>query len=560
MRPLHAGLFVALLASGCDAAMLELLAAPPGMPVLPSQAPGKATTAAAAAVGERLTPLDLSAETWVADQPETYVVAGDRLTVPERKGSALLFYRPALGDTFSLRFREPRTTVNGDLTIWWMLDRHDFPKKDADGKAVPGGEHKLLLAAGGGIKLTAGGRVQAERKAAPGPRDWLIAVTAGHTTVTLNGETLADYDHVAGYHPSPFLAFSTTVTRPGEMALEQVRVESAAPGARTTLIRQYALAGRGAGVDRFNVIYASDWPKLPTPEQMDGLPAVLPHVSAVGGYPLSRLEALAYARTDGFGGGTHGGSGIFVSPGWLHANTLTAHEMAHGYGQGGSKLARSPEGWLVEGLASYLGNAAHYRYTGQPAWRVQPIGKLKAFDLPLTMPRDQMVSAGGKEAVDWTAYTKGRIFLAVLAAHTSAEDVRAVIGANREVPKVTGERFVAALEARTGKDLAFLRPGWLVGGAYQGPTPAQANDTDKDGLLDFQELAWGSRPETADTDGDGASDFAERLAGTDATLATSRPSPIAGSGFVGGFLGAAIEQEAPTEVPEEPEAPPRDAE
>ena len=88
-----------------------------------------------------------------------------------------------------------------------------------------------------------------------------------------------------------------------------------------------------------------------------------------------------------------------------------------------------------------------------------------------------------------------------------------------------------------------------------GPTLKQANDTDTDGLLDFQELAWGSRPDAADTDGDGASDFEERAANTDARSSASVPAPLVGAGLVGGFGPAAGNGPTPDDASEPPAEP-----
>lgn len=527
-------LATALGLAGCDAEVWQAIGTTvadlPAHPSAASPVPSLAPTY------ESLQALDLSGQTWVPEQPGTWAVEGDRLGVGDRKGTAHLFYRPALGDSFTLSFSEPRTAVKGELKVWWMLDREDSPRQDADGHDVPNAEHFLALGASGSCKLTHGGVTRAERKVA-GPRTWAIAVTPGHTTVTLNGEVFASYDHVPGYHPSPFLAFSSTG---GAVAAEHVTVTSAAPGARTTMLRQWSLEGRGTGIDRFNLLYASDWDTLPTPAEMDTLPVMLPHVVAMGGYPLGRTEGLVFARTDGFGGGTHGGAGVFVNPRYCKGAQLSAHELAHGYNAAGSQKARSGEGWLVEGFADYISYMAFARYQGQPVWKSPAVGKLPDYDPPLSESHAVTRERDGDAAIQYKIYTKGRVFFEVLSAYTSPEDVRAVVVGSREVDKLTGEQFVQALEARTGKNLAFLRPGWLVAGAYQGVSPTDARDGDKDGLLDFQEIAWGTDPRAKDTDGDGTSDYAERAAGTDPLKADVNTT----HGLVSGGMPDAQSEEA----------------
>ncbi len=56
-------------------------------------------------------------------------------------------------------------------------------------------------------------------------------------------------------------------------------------------------------------------------------------------------------------------------------------------------------------------------------------------------------------------------------------------------------------------------------------TSSNPNDTDGDGLLTWEELAWHTDPNKADTDGDGASDGAEVTAGTNPTIAGAGGNP-----------------------------------
>lgn len=554
---------VALLIAGCDPQLVQVLgdlAGPvAGTPATAGSAGPAATTApqppAPSPAREAYAALDLSGQTWVPEQPDTYRLEGDRLTVPARKEVlAHLFYRPALGDTFTLRFSEPRTMVNADLTVWWMLDRADVLDKDAQGQNRPNGENKLTLYMDGRCVLKAAGKTQAERKVT-GPRTWAIAVRPGHATVTLNGEVFAEYAMAPGYHPAPFLALASTQRKQTEMVIENVTVTSNAPGARHAVLRQWSMAGKGVGVERFNLLYPADLPKMPPPAELDTYPPMLPHVVEVGGYPLYRTEAITFARTDRFGGGTHGAAGVMLSPQHCHAGALPAHEIAHGYNAAGSQKARSGEGWLVEGFADYMGHQAYNRYRGLPVWKTPAIGKLPAHDPLLSETNADTTARDGAGAIGWKVYTKGRIYFALLAAHTSPEDVRATVVAAKAVDRLTGERFVQLLEARTGKDLSALRPGWLTPGPYRAASPKDANDTDKDGLQDFQELAWHTDPTQKDTDSDGASDFDERARGTDPRVAGA---PVPGlSGFAPGMPAPALpDAEAePAPVPEEAEAP-----
>ncbi|MFN3429737.1 MAG: hypothetical protein ACK46X_07270 [Candidatus Sericytochromatia bacterium] len=552
---------VALLIAGCDPQLVQVLgdlvgpevgmSGPGGPGASASSAPAPVPSASPAR--EAYAPLDLSAQTWVPEQPDTYRIEGDRITVPARQAEvAHLFYRPALGDTFTLSFTERRASVNGDLTVWWMLDRADMLDKDAEGQPIPNGENKLTLYADGRCLLKAAGKTQAERKVT-GPRTWRIDVRPGHATVTLNGDVLADYPMAPGYHPAPFLAFTSTQRKQAQTVIEDVTVTSNAPGARHVALRQWSMAGKGVGVERFNLLYPADLPKMPPPAELDTYPPLLPHVVGVGGYPLDRIEGLTYARTDRFSGGTHTSGGVMLSTQFCKASSLSAHELAHGFGAAGSQKTRSGEGWLVEGFANYLGFQAFNRYNNLPDWRTPKIGELPSWDPPLGETKAETTARHGAESIAWQLYGKGRIYFALLAAHTSTEDVRATIVAAKDVDRLTGERFVQLLEARTGKDLSALRPGWLTPGPYRGVAPKDANDTDKDGLLDFQELAWNTDPAKRDTDADGVSDFDERARGTDARVAGA---PIPGlAGFAPGSRGPGSSDAEPAPIPGEVETP-----
>lgn len=521
MRKTCAFLASAILVSGCDDETLRILAGAgladaPSRPGAHASPPGRAPATPAPVVARRA-PLDLAGQTWVADQPNTWKVEGDRLIAPAEGIGAVLFYTPPLGDTYDLRFREPRTTVTGDVTVMWQLDRTaGAPGKY--GQAVTTGEMKLMLKVSGLCEVWRDNKVAVSRMVT-GPRIWEIKVEGNHSRVTLNGEPFAEFDHVPGYHPAPFLMLESHATKPGVMQLEGVQVTSNAPGPRYAVLRQWSLEGRNLGVDRLNLVYASDFSTLPRPDRLDTLPTQFEHVVALGGYPLHPNAALLWARADQFPGGHHTSKrGIFLAPGLCDANYVAAHEIAHGYRAAGSQKAHPKEHWLIEGFASYLGTASHHRALGRPVWKGST-AKAWSYDPPLSETDEQTRAKGFDVGIKH--YTKGQIFLQVLSAYTSPEDLTAVFTSLKDTTELSGDIFVKRLETRTGKDLGFLRPGWLFPGPYKGVSPKDAIDTDKDGLIDFQEIAWGTNPASKDSDADGASDFAEKVAGTDPTVAAS---------------------------------------
>jgi hypothetical protein len=529
-------LALALALTGCnELATLAELPAPAPLGVTGSTAP-------AAPAGESLPPLDLAGSTWVEDQPGGFKIGDGHLEVAAGSGNHFLYYQPPLGQDFSFHFKETRAKKNGWIELAWPYDPVLVTK---DGK--PKATNYMALDAKGNV-VVKGPHAQTIKAAdAPGSvRVWDLEVKAGHSSVKLNGKLLFEFDNAPGYHPSPMLTFRAAPSGVAGPTFDEMAVASAPPGPCYTTIHQFSLAGRGLGLERLTVLAASDLPKLSTVAQMGTLAAVLPYVAKLGGGPLYASEGLVNARTDGRGESNHHTLlGEYLHASSLSASAVSAHEIAHGYGQGGSRGARSPEGWLVEGLADYLGPAAYRLYRGQPAWALAPTKKPDGPDPLLSETNDETTARWGKDQIGHKIYGKGALYLALLEAYTSQADVAAVIEGNRHASKVTGEQFVAALEKRTGKDLAFLRPGWLTAGPYApGCAYQDTVDSDKDGLLDFQEVAMKTRPDLADTDGDGASDFAERVAGTNPLDPASYPARP-GNGLAAGMLVGPTVEEPP---------------
>lgn len=469
--------------------------------------------------GRALAPLDLAGQTWVADQPGGFEVGADRIVVAGAPGRHILFYNKPLGDVFTLRFTESRNDVNGALVIHWMLDPIHETSKAAVAIAANG---TLALASNGEATVRGAGKTQGTKKAPAGPRRWVVAVDEeGFAEVTVNDERVARYELPGGYADAPFLAIEAQVSGTTPMALTDVAVESGEPSRYQAVLHQWSLEGRSSSLKRFTTLWPSGMANVAPLEKVGTLAGLLPYVEAIAGGAIDPASAIFLARAVSMPGGTYHGRWIQMHPSHMLAFTTSAHEMAHAYGKGGSPERDAGDHWLVEGLAEYIGYHAFARYLGYPVWLAPAELWVPDYDPPLS-ERDEDAPEGSD--LNFKDYTKGRIFLDVLATATSPEDVRAVIQANRRAKaKVTGEGFVAALEAQSGKDLAWVRPGWLVPGAYTRWTPKDARDSDQDGLLNFQEMAWGTDPQLGDTDGDGATDYKERVAGTDGKNAASRP-------------------------------------
>jgi hypothetical protein len=242
----------------------------------------------------------------------------------------------------------------------------------------------------------------------------------------------------------------------------------------------------------------------------------------------------------------HGMWGIVVPTYELFAGNVISHEIAHWLHCAGGGCDYYQYCWMWEGFASFAGKQALNALRGDPDFRYAPAHAtlLPPSDASLTVPLQDTPWEELKETGQ--QYSTAEMFWYLLCEVTSYENVTSVISRNHGRQGISDLTVIDDLQTISGVDLSPWVAGWLYesGGVFHRDiTTEHYQDTDGDGLADFQELLRGTNVMDADSDEDGYSDSYELQHGYNPLDHSSKPA--AGStSAVAAFDGIPFEFEA----------------
>ena len=221
-------------------------------------------------------------------------------------------------------------------------------------------------------------------------------------------------------------------------------------------------------------------------------------------------------------------AGILIS----RDQDVIVHELAH-YWVGSHNVA---EHWMAEGLAELYAHLVD-RALSHRAWKPPDLSNLKAiseFDGPLALWRrvDQIDATLREREINRFYYDKAFLFWYGLERVNGPGFIRALQRWIDRGPSLRDSGsltlFLERHRAPSAPGIWELYPGWLTHGDYTCHDRVQSlewyvDDSDQDGVINYEEFLLGLDPERRDSDGDGLADGWELYEGRDPRRAEPAP-------------------------------------